>query len=242
MNAEIIKFVVLGVVLIAALMRLKATIQGRNRSIFVALVLMLVGVALSIESIYLAVDGALGGLNYANLLIRFVMFTIFVILGVKMAKAFESPWAARLIVGPVGLVVLAICSVLAVLFFIQSDLPQSSVGLHDYGSQETVRWYGRMGRIYPTFVAACLIVPAARCALSRSASVATRVASSLLTVGFTIMLGHEIGRELRLVHGILDVILPFSTVLLVTVGLIMFVVARVMGEKAERPKALSDRC
>lgn len=241
MNAELIKYVVLGVVFVGLLIRLKPTIHGMNRGIFAALALMLLGIALSIESIYLVVDGVLGGQNYANLVIRFLLFTIFVILGVKMAKAFDAPWAARLIVGPAGLVVLGACAVLAVLFFIMSDLPQSSVGLHDYGSQESVRWYGRMGRIYPTYVAACLIVPAASYAISSRASTVTRTAAAVLAAAFSLMVCHEIGRELWLVHGIWDVILPFSAAFLLAVGLILFGVARLIGERAKPPKALFDR-
>ncbi len=240
MSPDVIKYVVLGVVFVGLLIRLKPTIEGRSNSIFIALALMLLGVALSIESIYLVVDGALGGQNHANLVIRFVVFTVFLIFGVKMAKAFSAPWAGRLIVGPVGLVVLGACAVLAIVFFFISDLPQSSVGLHDYGSQESVQWYGRVGRIYPAFVAACLIWPAASCAASKSAAAFTRVAAAFLATAFSIMTCYEIARELRLVQGIWDVILPFGAAFLLTVGLILFVVARLIAERTERPKALPN--
>ncbi|GAA1336543.1 hypothetical protein [Arthrobacter roseus] len=240
MNADVIKYVVLAVVFVGLLMRLKPTIEGRNNSIFIALALMFLGIALSIESIYLVVDGTLGGHNYANLVIRFVVFIAFLIFGVKMAKAFSAPWAGWLIVGPVGLVVLGACAVLAIVFFVMSDLPQSSVGLHDYGNQELVQWYGRVGRIYPAYVAACLIVPAATCALSSSAAAFTRTAAAFLAAAFSIMTCYEIGRELWLVHGIWDVILPFGAAFLLAVGLILFVVARYSAQRTKRPKALPD--
>ena len=54
-------------------------------------------VALSLESVYELVDGLLGGVNIANLVLRLTLYSAFLLLGVRVATALGSTLARRLI-------------------------------------------------------------------------------------------------------------------------------------------------
>ena len=71
-----------------ALARLPDAVRGRNRSIFGAFLLTTFAILLSIDAPYLAVDAWLGGANYANLLLRFLVYGAVLLAGYRTAKAF----------------------------------------------------------------------------------------------------------------------------------------------------------
>jgi hypothetical protein len=220
MSGHIIQWAALALCVLGAVLRVPGVRRGRGRMIFAALVLLSVAVGLSLPPIYLAVDGALGGQNLANLIVRLSLYAVLVLLGLRMAAAFGAARARSLIVGPVGITVLLLTVAATLVLFALSDLPRSSTGLAGYGGQATVELYAGVGRLYPGYVAACLVWPAlsaARCAGSRPVY---RVACSLLAAGFALVVGFA---GLKLVDsvalGVFEVLMPFAAILLVVLGL-----------------------
>ncbi|VDR30884.1 Uncharacterised protein [Arthrobacter agilis] len=208
--------------------------DGRDRTIFAALVLLTVAVALSLGPIYEGVDGVLGGVNLANLLLRLALYAVFLLLGVRMAAAFGSSLARRLIVGPVGLAILGLTVAATVYFFVTSDLPVSAVGLREYNGQETVQHYATVGRLYPGYVAACLVLPAAAAVVDRHALPIHRVASAFLAGGFSLVVAFVVLRLTPLEVTAWDVILPFSAILMTVLGLSLIWLSHVLGRRTSR--------
>jgi hypothetical protein len=220
MSGHVIQWMALALCVLGALLRVPGVRRGRGRMIFAALVLLSVAVGLSLPPIYLAVDGVLGGSNAANLIVRLSLYAVFVLLGLRMAAAFGASRARSLIVGPVGITVLLLTVAATVVLFILSDLPRSSTGLAAYSGQKTVEQYAGIGRLYPGYVAACLVWPAlsaARCPGSRPVY---RVACSMLAAGFTLVVCFAGLRLLDgVVLGVFEVLMPFAAILLVVLGL-----------------------
>lgn len=229
----------LAVVGIAALIRLPLAVKGRNPLLFWALVLLSVAIALGISSVYLAVDSVLGGINIANVIIRFALYGFVLIIGIKSAAAFRAGAAARLITGPVGIAVLAAVAVLTIVLFCFADMPDSSPGLRTYGDQLPVAIYGLLGRAYPAFIAACLIAPAFASAAHRRRPPLIRTGSALLGVGLA-------GSVLYAVQGLtpLDVhpwdhFVPYSAVIAATVGLVLLASQRVASKRQKKQAPLT---
>lgn len=221
-----IQWLALALCVIFAAMRLPDAMRGKGRSVFAVLVLLSVAVALSLSPIYLFVDGVLGGANIANLIIRFSLYAIMLLLGVRGAAAFGSTRALALIRGPVGITVLGLTVVATVILFVLSDLPESSTGLRAYADQATVHWYSHMGRIYPAYVAVCLLGPAIAGARDSSARGLHRVAAASMAVGFLMVIAHTVLKLTGIRIGAADLILPFGAIVLVTTGLTMIWLSR----------------
>jgi len=223
-----------------ALFRLPDAIRGRNRSIFFCMVLIAVSTGLSLPLFYEFVDPLLGGMNLANLLLRNSLYGVFVILGVRGAAAFGAERARRLIVGPAGLLVLGITVVLTAGFFAASDIPVTSTGLYDYGDQVTVNVYGMLGRLYPAYVAACVCVPALAAAGNGRYRMPHRVGSGLFGTGLGVVV---VFTALTLVAdiGVFMLILPFSAVILVVMGLAVMWVSHRLSLRQPKLSPLAER-
>jgi hypothetical protein len=231
MSGHIIQWAALLLCIVGAVLRIPGVRAGRGRMVFAALVLLSVAVGLSLPPIYLAVDRVLGGGNAANLLVRLSLYAVFVLLGLRMAAAFGAARARSLIVGPVGILALLLTVGATLVLFVLSDLPRSSPGLAAYAGQETVEQYAGVGRLYPAYVAACLVWPAlaaARCGGSRPIY---RVACSMLAAGFALVVCFA---GLRLFDGIplgvFEILMPFAAILLVVLGLTLIWFSRRRGQ------------
>jgi hypothetical protein len=228
MSAQAIQWAALGLCIVCALLRLSDAIRGRGRMIFSAFVLMSIAVGLSLPAIYLPADAALGGRNLANLALRLLLFAVFLLLGVRMAAAFGSPRARRLITGPVGMAALGAAAALTIYFFAVADLTVSSTGLVAHRTEAEVRWYMDVGRSYPAFVAACLVTPALRTAMEPATRPMHRAASVLVGVGFLLVLIHTVIKFVAGPSSIAPwgVLTSFSAVLLVATGLALIWLSR----------------
>ncbi|MHA7273690.1 hypothetical protein ACX80Z_09680 [Arthrobacter sp. TMT4-20] len=240
MNGQVIQWIVLGLCIAFVLLRLPDAIRGRGRGIFTALVLLVIAVGLSLPQIYLPCDRFLGGINIANLIIRLSLYAVFVLLGLRIAAAFRSPRTRWLIVGPIGVTVLAVVVLATVVLFAMSDLPESSTGLFAYGGQETVRLYAEAGRLYPGYVAACLVLPALKDLADPAGRPAHRSASALLAVGFGAVVVFAVvslvpGTSL----GVWEIGLPFGAIVLVTSGLTIIWASRRRTELSPRTNHLA---
>lgn len=220
-----------------ALLRVPGAIRGENRGMFYAMILLSAAMALSIPYFYLPVDSLLGGVNVANLLLRYLLFAVLLILGLKAAAAFQAPLAARLIGGPVGLIVLAACSVSVAVLFGLSDLPESSTALAAYWDQDTVHAYGDSSRLYQIYVGACLVPSLFGSVAASRRPAGIRVSAGLLALGLTAAVIHSLLSlaALKPDIGVWDTVLPYSAVIVVSLGLgIMWNSLRIAKR---RPKA-----
>ena len=235
-----IQWLALALCVIFAATRLPDAMRGKGRSIFAVLVLLCVAVSLSLSPIYLFVDGLLGGANLANLLIRFSLYAIMLLLGLRGAVAFSSERALRLIKGPLGTAVLGLTVLATVILFGLSDLPESSTGLRAYADQPTVHWYSHLGRIYPAYVGACLLGPAIASARDTSARGLHRVAAAFMAGGFAMVLAHTVLKFTGVRTGAADLILPFGAIVLVTTGLTMIWLSRRRAVRDRSANFLAD--
>ena len=216
---------------IFALIRLPLAIKGRNPLLFWALVLLSTAIALGIPSVYLAVDGFLGGINIANVVIRFALYGFVLIIGIKSAAAFRAAAVSRLILGPVGIVVLCLVAALTIVLFCLADMPASSPGLRDYSDQLPVFLYGILGRAYPGFIAACLIAPAFASAAHRRRPLLIRTGSALLGVGLTGAVLYAIQHVTPLDVHPWDHFVPYSALISATAGLVLLAGQRTASKR-----------
>jgi hypothetical protein len=187
----ILQWTTLAVCAIMAMARVPRALRGENRSIFGVFVLATFAILLSIDIPYTLVDSWLGGENYANLILRFLIYGTVLLAGYRIAKAFDARRSIRLIVGPVGLGVLSLIGIATVALFLLADTAGTVTGLTTLPSRSRenailIEWYAAAGRVYPSYVAAC-ILPATYRAISQRLPKTIRAAAVLLTVAFAAM-------------------------------------------------------
>lgn len=231
----ILQWTTLAVCGLVALARVPSAVRGENRSLFGIFALMTLAILLSIEAPYVAIDQALGGINLANLLLRFVIFGAIFFLGIRVAKGFGATGTYRLITGRPGILVLLVLSALVIAVFFLMDTEGSSAGLSTVYAKDDrhmllVEYYGAAGRAYPAFVGVALI-PAMVKAVGSRLPVLVRVAALLLGVG-----GAAIGLSLLFPFipadwSAMRFVVNYTAVLCYTVGLALIWVAKVRRRK-----------
>lgn len=234
MNAMAVQWTALVLCGVGAAIRVPGLRKGQGRTVFAALVLLTAAVGLSLPPIYHAVDGVLGGVNVANLLLRFILYAVFMLLGIRMAVAFGSKLSHRLIIGPIGIVVLAMTVIATVYFFAASELPTSAPGLRAFGDQDTVQQYATVGRLYPGYVSACLLLPVMGSVLDRNARIMHRIAGAFVAGGLALVVVFVVLRLTPVDLRQWDVVLPFSAIMLTVVGLCLIRCSHVLGERKGR--------
>lgn len=213
-----VQWAALAVLLACALWRLPSMLRGHNRGMFWILACMSLCVALSIPPIYLAVDGVLGERNVANVILRLSLFAVFYLLGSRIAAAYDSPLAARLIKGPVGIAALVLCCLGICLSYLASDVAGSSVGLASLSThQSSIEVYKWFGLAYVGYISAVVVIPTAKAALSPRPW-PDRIAALLMCAGFALAAALVPLNTLELSHGI-ETIAAFVAILLVAAGL-----------------------
>ena len=183
----ILQWTTLAVCALVAIARIPSAVRGENRSLFFVYAFMTVAIVLSIEAPYLAVDSVLGGVNLANLLLRFIIFGAIFALGLRIARGFGADDALRLITGPPGIAFAGVASVAVVVVFLMMDTAGSSAGLiavydRDARNAALVEYYGAAGRLYPAFIMLALL-PAMVRAVRSSLPGLVRLGAALLALG-----------------------------------------------------------
>ena len=206
--------------LACTLWRAPSLFKGRNRGLSWAFVLATLSVALSLPQIYLPVDAVLGGINLANVLLRLSMFGVFFLLTYKVAAAYNSPLAQRLIRGPLGVSVLAVSALGLGICYMLAEVDGSSTGLAAYGGQPALAAYQWFGIAYIGYAAACAVVATAKAAFSRR-PVVDRVAAFFLLLGFTLVCATVPLRFPAWVNWQAVDIMTFTAILLVALGLVL---------------------
>jgi len=184
---EILQWSTLAVCGLIAAARVPSAVRGENRSLFYIFGLMTLAILLSIEAPYVAIDQALGGINLANLLLRFIIFAAIYFVGIRVTRGFGADGAYRLIAGKAGMVVLLAISLAMVVLFFMMDTAGSSAGLSATSGKSArnfvlVEYYGAAGRAYPAYVSLALLPAMIRAVRSRL-PLLVRVAAGLLAVG-----------------------------------------------------------
>ncbi|WP_445155197.1 hypothetical protein ACTWLI_02870 [Arthrobacter sp. Hor0625] len=146
---------------VALLVRAPDALRGHNRSVFGILLLAMLCSVLSIPGPYLAIDQALGGRNLTNLILRYIVFGMVFMVGLRLATGLGDSDARRLLTGRPGRWGLAAACVAVGLAFWLMDTQGSSVGLLE--TADTARnaalgpFYAAAGRSYPAFVSVLLL-------------------------------------------------------------------------------------
>lgn len=148
----------------ALLLRVPDAMKGRNRTVFGILLLATLCSLLAVSGPYQAIDRALGGWNVTNLILRYLVFALVLLVGLRIARGLGAAWAYRLISGSPGRWALGLSSLAVGTFFFLMDTQGSSAGLEDLsGSSERnaalAPLYAAAGRSYPAFVSVILLIP-----------------------------------------------------------------------------------
>ncbi|WP_026548288.1 hypothetical protein [Paenarthrobacter nicotinovorans] len=214
----VLPWITLVVCLAITVARIPSALRGENRVVFYIFALISLSIFISIEAPYMVLDGWLGGMNICNLVLRFLLYATFFLMGIKIATAFGSPSAVRAIRGPVGLTVAAIVAVLTVYFFVVTDTRGSSAGMSGLTWGPSLEAYAFMGRFYPGFVAACL-VPAIWRTVVSAAPALLRVASALLLLGLCLLLLSQLFPLIPFSEAWLRVLINYSAAMATALGL-----------------------
>lgn len=179
----IINVVCLITCVVATVVRVPTAIRTKRWGAFGAFALLTVAVALTLPVVYYPVDWVLGEQNIANLILRFVLNGAFLLIGVSLVYVYGSVGARQYLLGWKGLVVAGGVVVALIISF--AGLPRlgSSVSLNAYVDDPFMQLYASVGRIYPGYVAAVVLVPILRAVFARVYTSWMRVASALMWVG-----------------------------------------------------------
>jgi len=215
-------FIVCG---IALLVRAPDALRGRNRTVFGILFLATVCSLLSIPGPYTAIDQALGSRNLTNLILRFLVFGMVFLVGLRLARGLGATRALRLITGPAGRWGLAASCVAVGVTFLLMDTRGSSVGLQDLGATSRnvalAPFYAAAGRSYPALVSLVLfpsLLAAVRGALPglvRAGAVLTLLGAVAATASVPASFAPESWDPARL-------LINYSAVLGYVLGLLIF--------------------
>jgi hypothetical protein len=234
----VLQWTTLALCAVVAIARIPSALRGQNRSVFGLFVLATVAILLSIDLPYRVVDSWLGAENYANLILRFVVYSTVLLAGYRIAKAFDARESIRLVVGPLGLGVLCTIGIATVTLFLLADTTGTVTGLTTLPSRSPenaalIEGYAAAGRLYPSYVAVC-VLPATFRAISQRLPKAIRLAALLLTVAFATMafgsLFPLIPREAAFVKYVIN----YTSALCFTVGLALVWVSSLRANRVRR--------
>lgn len=234
---EVLQWSTLGVCSAVALARIPSALRGRNRSLFAIFVLATVAILLSIREPYLAVDSWLGSENYTNLILRFIIYATVFLAGRGIARAFDDPKALRRLTGPLGAGVLGLIMLATVVLFLLADTAGSSTGLAALPGRSPengllIELYAAAGRLYPAYVAACLL-PVTLRAVTQSLPGAVRFGAAMLSLGFVALF---LGMLFPVIPTSLEFLRPvinYTAVLALMTGLTSIWIGRVLLRRAK---------
>jgi hypothetical protein len=145
------------------LLRVPDAVKGRNRTMFGILLLATLCSVLAVSGPYEAIDQILGGWNVTNLVLRYLVFALALLIGLRVTKGLGAEWGYRVIAGRPGQWALGIsCLAIGIIFFLM-DTRGSSAGLEGLSSDGRNAvlgpLYAAAGRSYPAFVSVVLAPP-----------------------------------------------------------------------------------
>lgn len=234
----ILQWTTLAVCALVAIARIPSALRGENRSIFGVFLLSTIAVLLSIEPTYVAIDTWLGSANFTNLILRFVIYATVLLAGYRIAKGFNATNSIRFIAGPVGLAVLAAVGIATVTLFLLADTTGTATGLTTLPARSPrnaalIEWYAAAGRLYPSYVAAC-ILPATYLAVGQRLPAAIRLGALLLTIAFAAMAVGSLYPLIPGKFGYVEYIINYTSALALALGLACVWISSVMAKRSSR--------
>ncbi|MGO4858199.1 hypothetical protein [Arthrobacter sp. 2MCAF14] len=229
----VLAWATLSICLVLTAIRIPSAVRGENRMMFVLFALISLDILLSIEGPYLLIDAWLGSFNLCNLLLRFMLYGTFLLMGIKVARAFASPGGERAIRGPVGLAVLGATAVLTAFFFFSMDTSGSTVGLAGLDRGPSLEVYAALGRFYPGYVAVCLI-PGIWRSIRGSGPVLLRVASATLLLGLGLLIVSQVFPLIPLSNTWLRPLINYSAALATALGLGGIWLSKIVASRTRR--------
>jgi hypothetical protein len=230
-----LQWTTLAVCALVAVARIPSALRGENRSLFGIFALSTVAILLSIDVSYRTIDAWLGSENYTNLVLRFVVYGTLLLAGYRIAKAFDAPTSIRLIVGPVGKTVLTVVGIATVALFLLADTAGSATGLNTLPARSPenkmlIDWYAAAGRLYPSFVAVC-VLPATYLAIRQRLPLVIRIGALLLTVAFAALAFGSFYPLLPSEAGYLEYVINYTAVLCLVLGLAFVWISSLMAKR-----------
>ncbi|MGY4541453.1 hypothetical protein ACVWY0_001362 [Arthrobacter sp. UYNi723] len=234
---EILQWSTLTVCGLVAVARVPTAVRGRNRILFYIFALMTLAILLSIQAPYLAIDQALGGVNAANLLLRFVIFAAIFFVGIRVTRGFGADDAYRLLTGRIGMAVLGLTSLMVVVVFLMMDTAGSSAGMGSVSAKDArhgllVEYYGAAGRAYPAYVSLVLL-PAMVRGCRSTFPLLVRVAAFLLALGAVAIGASLLFPVLPPALGSVEFVINYTAVLCFVIGLALIWVAKLRSGRSE---------
>ncbi|HEU4668280.1 MAG TPA: hypothetical protein VFS79_11515 [Arthrobacter sp.] len=232
---EILQWATLATCGLVAAARVPSAVRGENRSLFYIFALITIAILLSIEAPYVAIDQALGGINLANLLLRFIIFAAIYFVGIKVTRGFGADDAHRRITGKAGMAVLLAISLIMMVLFFMMDTAGSSAGLAAVSARSErnfvlVEYYGAAGRAYPAYVSLTLLPAMVRAVRSRL-PLLVRIAAALLAIGGVAIALTLLFPVVPPEWGAMEFVVNYTAVLCFVIGLALIWAARVRSGK-----------
>jgi len=243
---EVLQWSTLALCGLVTVARIPSALRGENRTLFCIFALMTFAILLSIETPYVAVDQVLGGVNIANLVLRFVIFAAILCVGIRVTRGFGAAGAYRLLTGRAGMAVLALISLTVVVMFLLMDTEGSSAGLQAVSAKGgtnalLVEYYGAAGRAYPTYVSLVLL-PAMVRAVRSSLPLPIRIAALLLAVGGIAIAVTLFFPAMPATWGPGQFVINYTAVLCFVVGLALIWLARLhYGHNAGKRRKFTEK-
>jgi hypothetical protein len=146
------------------LLRVPDAVRGRNRTVFGILLLATLCSLLAVSGPYEAIDRVLGGWNVTHLILRYLVFAVVFLVGLRLTKGLGAVWGHRLITGKPGLWALGLSCLAVAAIFVLMDTQGSSTGLKDLAGDggrnaALAPFYAAAGRSYPAFISIILMPP-----------------------------------------------------------------------------------
>lgn len=236
---EILQWTTLAACAAAAIWRIPSLRRKKNRSLFYIFALLTLAILLSIKGPYAAIDGLLGGMNVANLLLRFIIFAAIYFLGIRIARGFGDNRGLNLIRGRPGVLVLGLISVALVVLFALMDTEGSSAGMaavsgKDERNAALVEFYGAAGRAYPAYIC-FVILPGLLRAVGSTLPVPLRISALLMAVGAIAIPLSLLFPVIPPAVGFLRFIINYTAILCFVGGFVLIWVAK--GQAARKQPA-----
>lgn len=222
---------------IALLVRAPDALRGRNRAVFWILLLATLCSLLSISEPYAAVDAALGSRNLTNLILRFLVFGMIFLVGLRLAKGLGAPRSRSVITGVAGRCAAAVACLAVTIVFLLMDTRGSSAGLENLvgGSARDAALlpvYAAASRSYPAFISLVLLPPLLA-AISAHLPRLVRAGAALTAVGAVAAIAGVPASFLPAAWDPGRQIVNYSAVLGYVLGLLLFWLS---GYVARRPR------
>ncbi|MGW9159271.1 hypothetical protein [Microbacterium sp. NPDC055665] len=177
---------VLALLLCMAVLGLKfrGVLKGQGLLSAAALAVFTVATLFTIPWVHLTVDSWLGGHNFANLIVRLLIFGTAALFAIGLARILDAPRVEGFVRSRRGILAGAVSLVLlAVVLFPMGATDYSSTGLVDFNDSHWFRVYSFLGHLYPSILAGMLLVPLWRYISSPSRAGFSRIAYGFISVG-----------------------------------------------------------